>query len=125
FAVSQGHWQRYRRVLTHTHTYSGKADHGGTVRPPRSYKMLAKWAREVGIDAIGMGSPYTPASVKTYRRYDQEATEQYHTAGFDQRAVRCDDEIARMLDEVNREADGQTLFYLDNETPKGRYGHLW
>lgn len=117
--------QDYARVMTHTHTFSGKADHGGVVPPPRSYVMLSQWAKQLGIDAIGMGSPYTPTSAVTYGMYDRELNELYHSRSFDQLSVRCDDEITRMLEDANAAAGGQTLFYLDNETPKCRYGHLW
>jgi len=113
-------------VMTHTHTYSGRSDHGGTVSPPQSYHMLVRWAERMGIRAMGMGSPYTPASVVDYRRFDYEAPHLYYNnPSFDYRSVRADDEIARMLEEINAIADGRILFYLDNETPKGRYGHLW
>ena len=34
-------------------------------------------------------------------------------------------EVEMMLDAANAVAHGRTMFYLDNDTPKGRYGHLW
>lgn len=115
----------WRSVLTHTHTYSGQDDHGGTVRPPQSYERLAEWACHRGIDALGMGSPYTPKAAQTYKRYDGPECSHYYGGGVDPATVSDGDEIADMLAQVNEIGAGRTLFYLDNETPKGRYGHLW
>ncbi len=119
-------WKAFHRVLTHTHTYSGRDDHGGTVQPPHSYRMLADWAERMGIEAIGMGSPYTPGLVHAYQRFDAHAAHRYYgDPSFDRLSVRGDGEIQRMLEEINAISGGRTQFYLDNETPKGRYGHLW
>lgn len=114
-------------VLCHSHTYSGRADHGGTVRPPESYQRLAAWARGAGIDAIGVGSPYTPAASALYDRYDGEGRQSYYDDAFDKKSLFAieQDEVAEMLRQMNACADDRVLFYLDNETPKGRYGHLW
>lgn len=128
-AAQPSRWQKFHRVLTHTHTYSGQSDHGGTTQPPRSYQMLAEWADRLDIEAVGMGSPYTPALVDESRRrpkgFAQEYYKHYSDGSFDPVSLRGDDEIHRMLREANAIANGRTLFYLDNETPKGRYGHLW
>ena len=111
-------------VLSHTHTYSGKGDHGGTVKPPESYRNLAAWAKRVGVAAVAMGSPYTPKTAETYSKYDETEREKYYRPGFDQRSVLDLDELHKMVAEVNNISEG-ALFYLDNETPKGRYGHMW
>src|SRR5690606_8445057 len=85
-AGREDRWRHFHRVLTHTHTYSGRADHGGTVPPPRSYRMLARWAERMGIAAVGMGSPYTPGTVAAHHRFDREAPELYYNnPSFDQR----------------------------------------
>lgn len=115
----------WKSVLTHTHTYSGRADHGGTVQPPESYRRLARWTAARGIEALGMGSPYTPGSASTYQRYDGKERDTYYAPHFDRKRVRQLDEINGMLEDVARHATHGTLFYLDNETPKGRYGHMW
>src|SRR5690606_35513241 len=101
--VAQGNrWQRFHRVMTHTHTYSGRADHGGTVKPPRSYRMLARWAERMGIEAIGMGSPYTPETVEAHHRFDRKTPHLYYSdPTFDQRSLCARIEIERMLEEVN------------------------
>lgn len=117
--------QGWRSVLTHTHTHSGKDDHGGPARPPLSYQRLTDWTERLGISAVGMGSPYTPESMETYVRYDEDSTGEYYRSEFDKISVKDSVNILEMLRNVNREANGRTFFYLDNETPKGRFGHMW
>ncbi|MEX0746007.1 MAG: hypothetical protein WD118_10445 [Phycisphaeraceae bacterium] len=118
-------WRGWRKVLTHTHTYSGRADHGGVVRPPESYRQLAAWAHQQGIDALGMGSPYTPGSARTQGRYDGDERDRYYNGEVDPRQVHQLDEVRQMLRDVQAVSANGTRFYLDNETPKGRFGHLW
>ncbi|WP_432799181.1 hypothetical protein [Poriferisphaera sp. WC338] len=121
--------QRYISILTHTHTYSGVSHHGGTVRPPYNYHQLSDWCVKNQIDALGMGSPYTPKSVKNYALYEGENRWAYYNNSeeIDQESLlQCDrDEVNRMLESINRMSNEKVHFYLDNETPKGRFGHLW
>lgn len=118
-------WRPWRRVMTHTHTYSGRADHGGTIAPPENYRRLAEWAAARRIDALGMGSPYTPKSAARFQYYMTEGLAEYYAPTFNKRGVRDLDEIEAMVRDANRAGAGRTFFYLDNETPKGRYGHMW
>jgi hypothetical protein len=118
-------WRGWRRVMTHTHTHSGRPDHGGMVKPPDNYRRLAAWAAARGIHAIGMGSPYTPESARRFAYYEGPGLKEYYSPAFDKKGVRDLDEIQKMLREANAAGAGRTFFYLDNETPKGRYGHLW
>jgi hypothetical protein len=113
------------KVLNHTHTYSGKADHGGVEQPPASYQKLSQWAQRCGIDAIGMGSPYTPRTAANYMRFDGAERDQYYSPDFDKNALLAGDDISIMLRDANAVSQQRPLFYLDNETPKARYGHLW
>ncbi len=117
----------WKRVLTHTHTFSGREDHGGAVPPPTAYARLARWAAERGVDAVGMGSPYTPEAAAAQQRYDGPQRDRYYEAGFDRQAVRQSqlEQVRQMLERVAACAENGTLFYLDNETPKGRFGHMW
>lgn len=127
FSIDPQWRQNWLAVITHTHTWSGRPDHGGTVMPPDNYTNLARWCREHDIDALGMGSPYTPRSAGLYRQYDVESPESYfqqpelHGKLLREQQL----EVMTMLDAANAIAHGHTTFYLDNETPKGRYGHLW
>jgi hypothetical protein len=113
------------KVLSHTHTYSGRNDHGGTEQPPGSYANLAAWCQRCGIDALGMGSPYTLQSASSYVRFDGDERDAYYRPDFDKQSLVEGGDVAGMLRQVNHVAQGRTLFYLDNETPKGRFGHMW
>jgi len=113
------------KVFTHSHTFSGRGDHGGTERPPEAYANLAAWCGRCGIDAVGMGSPYTPATAGNYARFDGDEREVYYHPEFDKRALLNHDDVGQMLDLANQAGQGRTFFYLDNETPKGRFGHMW
>lgn len=125
-ARPQRHWPAgWKSVLCHTHTYSGRGDHGGPVKPPESYQRLAAWAEKCGVDAIGMGSPYTPVTSRNYDRYDGDERDVYYSPGFDQRSVMTHDEIEGMLVDARAHGGNRTHFFLDNETPKGRFGHMW
>jgi hypothetical protein len=118
-------WRGWRRLMTHTHTHSGRPDHGGVVKPPENYRRLAAWAAARGIDAIGLGSPYTPREAARFAYYEGPGLKEYYAPTFDKKSLRDLDEIETMLAEANRAGAGRPFFYLDNETPKGRYGHLW
>ncbi len=83
----------WRRVLGHTHTYSGSGDHGGPIKPPENYRRMAEWAARVGVDALGMGSPYTPELAAQYGYYENKARELYYSGDFDQRSVCGLDEL--------------------------------
>jgi hypothetical protein len=117
-------WELWRRVLTHTHTFSGRSDHGGAVPPPTSYQRLTQWAANLKIDALGMGSPYTPRNAAAFIKFDGPNSD-YYKPGFHQQNAQDGFDVDLMLYEVNKAGAERTLFYLDNETPKGRYGHLW
>src|SRR5215469_743818 len=97
-ATGDRRWpEGWRGVLNHTHTYSGQDDHGGTVKPPQSYERLAEWAAQHGIDALGMGSPYTPKSAVTFKRYDGPERDRYYRGEVDPSSVMDGDEIDAML----------------------------
>lgn len=119
--------QHWLAVISHSHTWSGRPDHGGVVEPPDNYTALSTWCRKHQIDALGMGSPYSPQAAATYRKYDQESPESYylHPERHYEILEAEQREVQTMLDAANAIAHGHTTFFLDNETPKGRYGHLW
>jgi hypothetical protein len=95
------------------------------VKPPESYEQLARWARRCGVDAIAMGSPYTPRTAGHYDRFDGDNRDLYYRADFDKRSVMDRDEVQSMLAEAQQAAGDGPYFFLDNETPKARFGHLW
>jgi hypothetical protein len=97
----------------------------GDLRPPESLRNLVAWCRAKRIDAIGVGSPWTPANEETYVRYEGVDRDLYYSGTLDQPGLRQVEEVEGLLRDLNSLSGGTTLFYLDNETPKGRYGHLW
>ena len=109
----------WRTVLTHTHMYSGE------LRPPVSYRNLAKWAAAAGVDALGVGSPFTTETAAMYGKFEEESRGLYYSGDFDQQSVKYPDKVQQLIADLNRHSRGRTLFYLDNETPKARYGHIW
>ncbi len=111
--------ERWLRVCTHTHMMRG------ALKPPESHRALIRWCRAMNVDAVGVGSPWTPVNEETYLRYEGVDRELYYSGKMDQRSVREEPEVRGLIAELNKLADGAALFYLDNETPKGRYGHLW
>jgi hypothetical protein len=115
-SAPRSHWVA---LATHTHLFSGD------LRPPQSYRNLVQWTAARGIDAIGVGSPFTPKTAKLYGYYENVQRGLYYSGDFDQQSVKHPEEPVRAIATLNRLSRGRTLFYLDNETPKARYGHLW
>jgi len=79
------------------------------------------------VDRVAMGSPYTPAAAKLYGKYDLNDRSAYYNSPETQAAALEHDlaEARGMIETINAMSAGQPEFFLDNETPKGRYGHLW
>jgi hypothetical protein len=109
----------WRSFCSHTHMTRG------SLQPPESHRGLVAWCRTHGIDAIGVGSPWTPANEATYLRYEGPDRALYYSGAVDQRGLREEQEVLGCIADLNARSGGDTLFYLDNETPKGRYGHMW
>ncbi len=97
----------------------------GELEPPHSYDNLARWASRRGIEAMGVGSPFSPRTAALYRYYEDEGRSIYYDPSFDPQAVKHPEEARALIDALNHRSGGDTLFYLDNETPKARYGHMW
>jgi len=114
----------WRGVVGHTHTHSGRPDHGGTVPPPESYRRLVAWCQQHDIQALGMGSPYTPELAEHYHTFEGPRLADYYAGAVEREPLRADAALRHMLAEVNALTD-DTWFYLDNETPKNRFGHMW
>lgn len=109
----------WRSVLTHTHMLHGE------LRPPRNYGNLVEWAAKTRIAAVGVGSPFTPKTARAYGRFEDRARDIYYSEDFDVQSVKYPEEAQRVIKRLNELSKGRTLFYLDNETPKARYGHMW
>ena len=110
-------------VAGHTHMVrSQKAGDQGCL------DNLLAWERRTGVRAIGLGSPWTVANGAVYRRFEHEDRDRYF-AGLLSEEERAEAlgraDLGAMVRRANEAAGGAVLHYLDNETPKQRYGHLW
>ncbi len=109
----------WRSLLTHTHMMSGG------LPDPENRTNLVDWMRQRHIDALGVGSPFTPTTQQSYQRFEDASRHLYYSKDFDPQSVKCPDEVAALIRDLNRISNGGPYLYLDNETPKARYGHLW
>ncbi len=87
---------------------------------------LSAWARQHKLAACGIGSPWTVSNLHTAVRNETTDRDLYY-GGLKTNETATLMDVAgneAMLAALNREGNG-TLYYLDNETPKSRFGHLW
>ncbi len=84
---------------------------------------LAEWIQMHDVKAFGVGSPWGPAQATAMRRCEHEDRDAYYAGRLgDDFLFR--DEMRATLATLSRACPGVN-FFLDNETPKNRYGHLW
>ena len=87
---------------------------------------LFAWAERHHLDSYGVGSPWTVSNRTVYGQNERADRDRYY-GGLKQ------DEMDAMMDVAGNEAmlrrlnerGGGMLFYLDNETPKSCFGHMW
>ena len=121
FQVIPGDFRQPRTAVgTHSHLVRN-IDAGDDV----ALANLIAWSRATGVGAVGLGSPWTHLSGLAYRRCEGPDRDRYFAGLLDPEPLLFRDDIDAMLKRANDAADGRTFFYLDNETPKNRYGHLW
>ena len=113
-------WERWSSVLTHTHMLRS-----ATAPFEQAKRDLVEMCRTRRIDAAGIGSPWEPVSAAHYGQYERPDRDLYYSGRVDPESVMDRESLARLFEDLNRAAEGRTLFYQDNETPKGRYGHMW
>ncbi len=119
--VTIGDFRKPRTAVgTHSHLVRN-IDAGDDV----ALANLIAWSRATGVGAVGLGSPWTHLSGLAYRRCEGPDRDRYFAGLIDPESLLFRDDIAAMLKRANAAAEGKTFFYLDNETPKNRYGHLW
>ena len=89
-------------------------------------QRLHQWAEQNEVDAMGLGSPWTATNARTAAFVEHEGLDRYYAGQpaatdsvFDQADVEA------MITRVNEAPGNRTLYYIDNETPKQRFGHLW
>lgn len=111
-------------VVTHTHNWRFPA--GGV---PGSFSQaeegLVAWCRKLGIRAVGVGSAWNPENDANFQRFEGPDRNLYYSGRFDQKSVMDAAGVNRTLQTLNTQSHGDTLFYLDNETPKSNMGHVW
>jgi len=86
---------------------------------------LVAWARTCHVRAFGLGSTWEPVSARNYWACETTRRDEYYAGRIPPESIMDRDAIAAFVADMNRLSNGETLFYLDNETPKNRYGHLW
>ncbi|HWH57000.1 MAG TPA: hypothetical protein VN682_05170, partial [Terriglobales bacterium] len=111
-------------VLTHTHNWRFReGETAGSF--PAAEEQLVRWCRELGIRAVGVGSAWNPANEANFQRFEGPDRDLYYSGRFDQKSVMDVAGVNATLRQLNAQSHGATLFYLDNETPKNRMGHMW
>lgn len=111
-------------VLTHTHNWRFREGESAGNFDIAELKLVA-WCRRLGIRAVGVGSAWNPQSLADFDRYEGPERNLYYSGRFDQKSVMDTASVDQTLHYLNSFSHGSTLFYLDNETPKNRMGHVW
>lgn len=111
---------RVFRVAGHTHTCRG------TQFPDAHIETrLAEWAARNEVSACGLGSPWCAAQAAQAVHYEREFRDAYYAGKTDPASpidLGLPSEVVRR---ANASEGNRTLYYVDNETPKSRYGHCW
>jgi hypothetical protein len=111
-------------VVTHTHNWRFReGESAGSFSAAE--QQLVRWCRTLGIRAVGVGSAWNPANEADFQRFEGHDRDLYYSGWFDQKSVMDVAGINATLADLNAQSHGSTLFYLDNETPKNRMGHMW
>ena len=113
-------WSAWSTVSTHSHMLRSKA-----LTFEQDKQKLVAWCRERKVAALGVGSPWEPVSGASYGRCEGADRDRYDAGLIPPESVMDRDPIARLFEDLNRASAGDTLFYQDNENPKGRFGHIW
>lgn len=107
-------------VATHSHMLRSHS-----VDFEAAKKNLVAWASENQVGAVGVGSPWEPVSANHHRFYETVKRDAYFGGRVPPESVMSHAAVATLISDLNAHSAGKTLFYLDNETPKNRHGHLW
>lgn len=115
---------QYPAVVTHTHNwrFTGGESRGSF---EETQQNLVKWCVRLGIRALGVGSAWDPENDAMFQRFEGPDRDLYYSGKFDQKSVMQTDHILAVIAHLNQLSAGRTYFYLDNETPKNRLGHVW
>ena len=113
----------WAKIAGHSHTLRNTS-----VPIEEAFGHLVEWERRHGVTAIGLGSPWTSRSGAFYGRCEHEDRDRYFAglvSDSEREELLCREDIHAMIRAANEASGGSTLHYLDNETPKQRYGHMW
>jgi hypothetical protein len=91
--------------------------------PNVSIKYAQEWCKKVGYQTFGIGSPWTSLSSKHYLEAETVNRNEYYSEKTNPEEHLDKEEIFKLIEDLNKQDD--TYFFLDNETPKNRFGHLW
>lgn len=89
-----------------------------------SISNLVRWVRRHDVKAFGIGSPWTPLQASRMIRCERQDRHRYYAGELKDEDFVDKADLCAMLASVSNECSG-TTFFLDNETPKNRYGHIW
>jgi hypothetical protein len=116
--------RQWPAVLTHTHNWRFRpGENAGNFDVAE--QKLAAWCRKLGVKAVGVGSAWNPQTLADFDRFEGPDRNLYYSGRFDQKSVMDTASVNQTLQYLNSLSRGSTLFYLDNETPKNRMGHVW
>ena len=87
-------------------------------------ERLLDWMKLHHVEAFGVGSPWTVSNRDLCRQNERADRDLYYAGRKDSEALMDRPGVNAMLADLAAKGDG-ALFYLDNETPKSFYGHLW
>lgn len=108
------------RIAGHSHSCRG-AQFDQQVVDAR----LAEWAARNEVSAFGMGSPWSQANAVLTRYYEKDFRDRYYAGETDPAKPFRPEDVAAVVAKANAAPGNRTLFFVDNETPKSRYGHAW
>lgn len=119
-AVPPGLRKHWSSIVCHSHMIRS---HG--VSFEQAKVDLVEWCRKLHVDALGVGSPWEPVSAAHYAQYEREDRDLYYSGGIDPGSVMDREPIGQLFEDLNSRSAGDTFFFQDNETPKGRMCHIW
>ncbi len=87
---------------------------------------LFRWIEANDVAAFGVGSPWTVENAVAYHKNETVDRDKYYGGLKKDKMDELMDVAGNkaMIDGLNARGKG-TLFYLDNETPKSIFGHMW
>ena len=107
------------RCAGHSHTCRGTGFAQQLI-----WDNLKEWSERNSVTAFGLGSPWSPENAKMAVYYEKEFLDRYYAGEVNPDYKFDAAEVQKTIDAANA-LGTKTIFYVDNETPKQRYGHLW